>query len=198
MPDAAKSHRLFIALPVSDAVKSEIRKAQHEMQEALPDGSVRWVRPEHLHLTLRFLGSVAGERAGELAECLRIACDGFTPMRFRATGIGFFPKRGYPRVIWTSVPSQDQQLALLQSTVQQATDEFASKPPEKEFSNHITLGRSKKIHRAETATLVNYACKCREHSFGEWTVNTVELLRSELVPDGAHHTVLTAIPLGTK
>jgi len=188
-------HRLFVALPVSDSVKSEIRKSQHELQQALPDSSVRWVRPEHLHLTLRFLGNVLAEGAPELAETLRIACQQFGPLRLRAVGIGFFPKRGYPRVIWTSIPNQAQQLTLLQSAVQQVTQKFTSEPPEKEFANHITLGRSKNIDHVETATLANYAYKWRERSFGEWTADSVELLRSELLPDGAHHTVVKTIPL---
>jgi 2'-5' RNA ligase len=188
-------HRLFVALAAPDAVKSEIEKAQNELRQALPDGSVRWTRPDHFHLTLRFLGNVAVERIDALSENLRIACRDFAPMKVRAERVGFFPERGFPRVIWVAVGEQNQELIRLHRAIQTSTTEFTSEPPENEFAGHITLGRAKKIRRREAETLTDFATRMRERIFGEWTVSSVELLRSELLPDGAHHTVVATIPL---
>jgi RNA 2',3'-cyclic 3'-phosphodiesterase len=198
MSDTGQSqfHRLFVALSVPEVVKSEIRKAQNELREALPGDSVRWTRSEHFHLTLRFLGNVTVERVGELGEELRRACRDFAPLQLRAERLGFFPERGFPRVIWTSVSNQDQQLLSLQNTIQSTTQEFTAEPAEKQFTGHITLGRAKRIGRREADTLTNFAEKMRQRFFGQWTADTVELFKSELLPDGAQHTLVATISLG--
>lgn len=188
--------RLFVALAAPDGVKAEIEKAQDELRQALPDGSVRWTRPEHFHLTLRFLGNVAVDRVDALSDTLLHACRDFAPMKVRAERIGFFPERGFPRVIWVSVCDEHQQLIRLHRAIQTSTLEFTSEPGENEFAGHITLGRAKKIRRREADTLTGFAARMRQKSFGQWKVDNVELLRSELLPDGARHTVLTTIPLG--
>jgi 2'-5' RNA ligase len=189
-------HRLFVALSLPNAVKAEIQKAQGELRAALPDGSVRWIRPEHFHLTLRFLGNVAVDRIDALADKLRLTCRDFAPLQLRAERIGFFPQRGFPRVIWTAVSNKKQQLSPLQSAIQCATLEFTAEPSEKEFTGHITLGRAKKVRRREADALKHFAEKMRKRLFGEWTADTVELFKSELLFDGASHTVMATIPLG--
>jgi 2'-5' RNA ligase len=190
------SHRLFIAVATPDAVKSEIAKAQNELRQTLPEDAVRWTRPEHFHLTLRFLGNVTAERIDALSEKLRDACREIAFMNVRAERIGFFPERGFPRVIWVSVCDEQQQLAQLHGVIQTSTTEFTSEPAENEFAGHITLGRAKKIRRREADTLAGLATRMSQRSFGGWPVKSIELLKSDLLPDGAHHTVLTTIPLG--
>lgn len=198
MSESNKSQfqRLFVALLAPDEVKSAIEKVQNELRQALPDGSVRWTRSEHFHLTLRFLGNVAVDRIEALSDKLRLTCRDFAPIKVRSERIGFFPERGLPRVIWVSVADEGQQLPCLHRAIQSCTMEFTSESAENEFAGHITLGRAKKIRRKEADILTSFATRMRERSFGEWAADSVELLRSELLPEGAHHTVLTRIPLG--
>ena len=191
------THRLFIAFSVPDVVKREIEKVQNELRQSLPEGSVRWTRPEHFHLTLRFLGNVATDHTDKLAASLRMVCGQFAPLKVRAERLGFFPERGFPQVIWIAVSNPDQQLARLQNEIQAASQQFTSEPAEKTFSGHITLGRAKKIRHQEADILANFAVKMRTRIFGEWEVCHVELLRSELIPEGPRYTLKAAIPLGT-
>lgn len=195
-PNKPRFHRLFAALSVPESVKSEIREAQNELQRALPDSSVRWTRPEHFHLTLRFLGNVAVERIDQLTQKLQFTCHKFSPLHIRAERIGFFPERGFPKVIWTSVTSDPQLLVHLHQAIQTSTLEFTSEPAENEFAGHITLGRAKKIRRNEADILTNFVAVMRGRVFGEWTVDDVELMKSELTSDGAQHNVLATIPFG--
>jgi RNA 2',3'-cyclic 3'-phosphodiesterase len=190
------SHRLFIAITTPHVVKTQIENFQNEIRQSLPTGSVRWTRPEHFHLTLRFLGNVAVNRMSELGETLRIACCTFVPLNVRAEGIGFFPLRGFPRVIWTSVSNEHKQLGDLQSAIHSATLKFASEVAETHFTSHITLGRAKNIRRQEADRLANFAAKMRGRVLGEWVVSSVELFRSELSPNGPNHSVIETIPLG--
>lgn len=190
-----QSHRLFIAISAPGEVRSEIEKIQNELRDSLPTGSIRWTRPEHFHLTLCFLGNVAVDRVNDLGESLRVACSQFTPLNVRAQRIGFFPARGFPRVIWIAVSDENHQLAHLQSAIQSETLQFTSEPVEKQFTGHITLGRVKRLKRQEADSLANFASKMHARLLGEWVVRAVELFRSELLPDGARHSVLATIPL---
>jgi 2'-5' RNA ligase len=198
MPDTIKPefHRLFVALSLPHAVKAEIGKAQNELRDALPNGSVRWASPQHFHLTLRFLGNVAVDRTHKLINKLRLACRDFPALQIRVERLGFFPERGFPRVIWTAISTNNTQLARLQSAIQSATLEFTAEPAEKEFTGHITLGRAKKIGRREANVLANFAENMQNRFFGEWTAETLQLFKSELLPDGPDHTIVATTPLG--
>src|SRR5690349_11728363 len=83
--------RLFVALPVAESVKEELRRLQAELRERLPDGLVRWTRPEQIHLTLRFLGEVETGRVGDLITAVRGVGDYSATLRLRADGVGVFP-----------------------------------------------------------------------------------------------------------
>src|SRR4051794_27424374 len=91
--------RLFVALPVAQSVKEELRRLQAELRECLSDGLVRWTRPEQIHLTLRFLGEVETGRVEELTTAVRGAGDRFAPFYLRAERVGVFPHARSPRVI---------------------------------------------------------------------------------------------------
>src|SRR6266487_4607346 len=83
--------RAFLAVPIPDAVKAEIERAQDELRQALPKPCVRWTKREQFHLTLCFLGNVATTRVPELTEAVGAACRGFPALKLRAERIGCFP-----------------------------------------------------------------------------------------------------------
>jgi 2'-5' RNA ligase len=131
-----------------------------------------------------------------LTQKLQVTCHKAFPLHIRAERIGFFPERGFPRVIWTSVTSDPQLLVHLHRAIQTSTLEFTSEPAENDFAGHITLGRVKKIRQNEADILANFATGMRGRVFGEWTVGDLALMKSELTPEGALHNVLATIPFG--
>src|SRR5690242_14727041 len=98
--DEVQSARLFIAVAVPAAVQAGLGIAQKELNQQLRGNEIRWVRPEQIHLTLKFLGNVALEQIEELTSLTREACRRFKPMQLYASGIGFFPSAHRPRVVW--------------------------------------------------------------------------------------------------
>ena len=188
--------RLFIAVAIPEAVKAEIERTQAELCRALPDGNARWTRPEQFHLTLRFLGEVEAARVDALGEATHNACRGFTPLRLRAEGLGCFPDRRRPRVLWTGVRDETDQLPRLQEAVALATRDFTTEAKEEHFTGHVTLARFKGIKRSQAESLAAAAGGLTKRLFGEWTAYQIELMRSELLPQGARHTSLAAIGLG--
>jgi 2'-5' RNA ligase len=187
--------RLFIAVTIPEEVKAKIKAAQAELQRVLPERGVRWTRREQFHLTLRFLGDVEAARVEALETAIRAACRGFGALHLSAGRVGCFPDLRYPRVVWVGVRDEAEQLPRLQQAVQAATEEFTTEPKEEQFTGHVTLARIKGIKRSEAEALGQAAAGMADRPFGQWTAYQVELMRSELSPQGAQHRSLASIAL---
>src|SRR6266568_1048393 len=198
MPEAiaAEHVRLFVALMIPEEVKTEMERVQVELGRGLAAGRVRWARRGQFHLTLRFLGNVEAQRVGQLIEAVRGACQGFPALLLRAQGVDFFPDLRFPRVIWIGVRDEQDGLERLQLTVQNSARDFTTQEPEERFTGHVTLGRVKGIKREETKTVTKLAATLASRSFGQWTADKLQIMRSELSSEAAHHTVLATLLLG--
>ena len=187
--------RIFISLPVSQPVKDEMRRLQQELRKELPENAVRWTRPEQIHLTLKFLGNISAEKVSELTESVRGACVGFHVVALRAEGVGSFPSKGLPRVIWVGVKDERDALKELQSAVMLAAARFAEAAEEPDYNAHLTLGRARNLRPGDARKLRELAERFRGKNFGEWKAEAVEIMRSELSAEGSRHTCITTIPL---
>ena len=196
VPTTESSFRLFVAALAPEEVRKEIGKAQEELRGALPDGCIRWTKSEQLHLTLKFLGNVAVKHVESLTGSIRSACGQFAPLRLRARQVGFFPDRGFPRVLWVGVEDEEGRLPLLQRAIETAWHDLTAEEGAEKFTGHITLGRVKLIRRAEAEILSRAKARMAGRVFGEWTAEQVDLMRSELASAGARHESLAAIRLG--
>jgi len=145
-------------------------------------------------LTLKFLGNVAAPRVAELIESLRVACSQFKALPLHAERIGFFPNMRYPRVVWAWVHDGGEFLPKLQQAIESSVKNFTVEEPEGEFTGHVTLGRVQRIKRPQAEILAKKALEMVNRSFGEWTANNIELIRSELLPGGSRYTTLAEIP----
>jgi 2'-5' RNA ligase len=187
--------RLFLAIPMPEAVRNEITGVQQEMRQLVSRDAVRWTKPEQFHLTLRFLGDVPVERVAALQEAVNAVCRGSPALRLRAQGTGFFPNARSPRVIWAGVNDGEGHLVDLQKKIEAVVRLFTKESGTERFAGHVTVGRVKFLKRPEIEKLAEHAQVVKDHLFGEWTANEVELIRSDLLPAGARHTLLAAIRL---
>jgi 2'-5' RNA ligase len=189
--------RLFVAITIPERVRNEIIAVQHELKP-LALGDVRWTKPEQLHLTLKFLGSVPAASIAAVKNSLSEVCAGVRPFHLRAQGIGFFPNERQPRVVWVGFEGDGNVLADLQTRVERRLAPFVEKPGAEKFLAHATLGRFQKYRRHKTEKLLPRARALANHVFGEWRVENAGLFRSELSPDGARHSVVAVFPFGAK
>ncbi len=190
--EPAAQHRLFVALSVPEPIRREIEREQAELKQLMPVRMARWSNIRQLHLTLRFLGNVEVSRIPELIPALNAACGSFAPVKLQAAGLGFFPEIRSPRV---GVCDNDGQLSRLWAAVHNATRVFSSEEPEKSFSAHITLARLSRSNRHEAEAFAK-TVQARQHKvFGEWTAHGVELVHSQLSPQGARHERVAAVDL---
>jgi len=194
-PEQPSVLRLFIALPIPEAVKTEMEKVQRELGKMASGDGLRWTRREQFHLTLKFLGNVPSERTDALLAATRAACQGRKPFALRAGQAGFFPNEHRPRVLWAGIHGETESLHNLQHAIATATTEFAEKQEDREFAAHLTLARIKITRPAEAQALVGRVRSLKNRILGEWTADRVEVIRSELQPNGSRYTCLAVMLL---
>jgi 2'-5' RNA ligase len=190
--------RLFVALPLPETVCAQIAQAQADLRRALAASTVSWARVEQLHLTLRFLGWVESARLRELNERLAAGLAGFHAPELECAGAGFFPDAHRPRVAWVGVDEPAGRLSELHQRVNAAVGDLAQAPAEGTFVGHITLGRIKRFVVSDAPRLRRWLEAVRARRFGAWLAQEVLLFRSELLPTGARHTVLSRFALAAK
>ncbi|HEX5042832.1 MAG TPA: RNA 2',3'-cyclic phosphodiesterase [Candidatus Polarisedimenticolaceae bacterium] len=133
--------RLFLAVELPGA----LRRALAEVQESLrrSEEGWRWVRPEGLHVTLRFLGEVAQERVPALSPLWRAAAAAAAEPEVEVGGLGTFPPRGRPRVLWVGLRDRSGgNLAALAAALEEAARGAGFTPEQRAFAPHLTLARA--------------------------------------------------------
>jgi len=185
--------RLFVAVTVPDSIKDALCGVQRELQELLSKTTIRWTPREQIHLTLRFFGNVRSEDLDPVKSALQNVCKDTASFRLHAYGLGVFPEKRFPRVIWVGVRDDQNQIGTLQRKIETATAQFGEKPDDRPFSAHLSLGRVKDI-RSREAPLRDFVT-ARAKPFGDWHVGEIELIRSELSYAGVKHSVVARYTL---
>lgn len=189
--------RVFIAIKVEPALVAELCRLQAKLQAVLPANALRWLRPEQMHLTLKFLGEVADEQRNLLERRLAEACLGAHALRLGLEGIGCFPDSRNPRVVWTGVTGDLSALRELQARIDQRTDGLDDPAEARPFSPHLTIGRVK-AKEGRVARQVGDAVQAATVGrLGQWTAAEVWLFQSRLAPEGASYTELASARLSS-
>jgi 2'-5' RNA ligase len=130
--------RTFVALEIGEEMRARIGSLGAELRARLP--GVRWVRPEGIHLTLRFLGATTRAQVERLKPTLALAAAACPPAEVAVARLGAFPERGSPRVLWLGL-SLPAPLAALQSACERAAAATGFDREDRPFRAHLTLGR---------------------------------------------------------
>jgi len=175
--------RSFIAIELPETLKKALAEFQQELGECDPD--VRWTRPEHIHLTLKFLGNIEEDKADIIAAKIKEICEGQPGFKLGILGTGVFPNNRLPRILWAGIELKDE-IKALQAGIEEAMASLGFEREKRRFSPHLTLGRFRSP-RGKQAVL-DKMDSYRENIFGIMDVNSVLLMRSDLDPGGAKHT----------
>jgi 2'-5' RNA ligase len=188
------SLRTFIAVELDAALRTQLGDLQARLQEAFPPRLVRWVRPEGIHLTLKFLGDTPAAQVAQIAEAMCAACEGHALFAISVGGMGCFPNVRRPRVLWVGVEEPTGALSRLQADVERALQPLGYPRERRGFSPHLTLGRIRGRDRDAVEALGAYVARARVR-LGAMEVDEVHLIRSELLPGGAVYSPLAAAHL---
>jgi 2'-5' RNA ligase len=189
--------RSFVAVDLGAPVKTQLGVLQHELKARTPAGAVRWVPPDAVHLTLKFLGDVPEERVGEIVAALQRVCGPLAPLSFSVAGAGCFPNLRRPNVVWVGVEDPSGALRALQAAVEKALNPLGFPPENRPFKPHLTLGRTQRNAPGEDLRAVGERVGALAvGTLGQVDVREILLMRSDLLPGGARYTPLARILLG--
>ena len=196
----AKGDEATLRLFVACELPPEMKTALASLQEALRKKGaprVRWVRPEGIHLTLKFLGAVPQENVAAIRDALAPTVQGIPPLALSLADVGTFGDRRGPRVLWVGMQGDLEPLGRLQQRVDKALEPLGFPPERRAFSPHLTLARvPDRMGRDERQPLRELAKATPVPSAPAVTIRELSLMRSILGPGGAVYERLAAFPLG--
>lgn len=182
--------RSFVAIDVAPPVLKALQGLRAELARHQAD--VRWVRPEGLHATLKFLGSVETPRLEKVRAAIETAVREHAALCVRVRGLGAFPSLHRPRVLWVGMEGDG--LVELAAAVDAALAQLGFEPEKRAFTPHITLGRVNSLHG--WPSLEEDVKAHLDDDFGDSDVTAVTIYQSTLRRDGAVYSALWTIPLG--
>ena len=192
-----KQIRTFIAIELDETINAALTDLQEQLKAKVPRGTVRWVRPEGIHLTLKFLGDVPANRIEEVKQALTQACAGFPAFSFSVEGLGCFPNPRRPRVVWVGVREESGTLMRLQKAIEDRMEKLGFAPEGRRFHAHLTLGRTqRRASSGDVRRLGQLVSETDIGKLGQMEAQTVSLMKSDLKPTGAVYTQLAAAELG--
>jgi 2'-5' RNA ligase len=184
--------RVFVALDIDDSIRTRLEKFLDGVRGFAPEA--RWVRPESMHVTLKFIGEKPAEMVEEIKQALKGIRAGAIEISFR--GYGFFPTAKSARVFWIGIAAGPQ-LGALAKSVDEATAALGIPKEEHEFSPHLTLARrgSGAPHPRKSDGTTNTFHRVQdklaamaELDFGTMTAREFFLYQSQLMRGGARYT----------
>jgi RNA 2',3'-cyclic 3'-phosphodiesterase len=169
--------RLFIAIELPDEIKSIVLQFEKELSEFK---DLRYVRPEHMHLTLSFIGEIPDKDVDAIRD--RLGKINFNQFTLKTAGFGFFPSNKKIRVVWLGL-EKNETFFKLQHDIRELFDH------KEKFMPHITIARARNIITKD-ADVLNEAMKKIKYQDVSFQVEKFLLFKSELTPQGPIHTVL--------
>jgi len=176
-------HRLFVAIDLPAQTKKELGAICFGLPGA------RWVPEDQLHLTLRFIGEVDGGLCKDIQELLATVT--MEPFTIRLQGVGHFPPRKRPRVLWVGIEANDV-LMRLRGRIESILVRSGLEPEGRKYSPHITIAR---LQDTPLVKAGNFLAANGLFATTPFTVQDFLLYSSKLTPKGAIHTVLASYPL---
>lgn len=154
---------------------------------------VRWVAPEAMHVTLKFLGEISDAQRAEVEALMRRLASQEPPFTLRLGGVGAFPSVRSPRVVWVGVTEGEPAVVRLADAIEHAARQMGWRHEERPFSAHVTVARVEmgKAHRLLTERLSQVAWEPPP----SWRATSLTLYQSRLSPGGARYEALAEIPL---
>lgn len=186
--------RTFVAIDLNQKIKNGVSQLIEDLkkQSGVSRG-IRWIRPEAMHLTLKFLGEINEEKVAPITDVLKRISEECQPFPLRMKGTGFFPpKSRAPRVIWIGVEEEDK-LMRLQSQVEKALERMGFPREKRKYHPHLTLGRVKTFSEIKNTLL--FLEKHKDKNFGDMEVKKITFFRSILKPTGAEYSALAELIL---
>ncbi len=180
--------RLFVALEIPAVVRGNLAAVIKSLHAVWPQ--TRWVRPQNLHVTLKFIGEVPETKLAAIRNALA-GVRSEQPVALDFRGLGFFPNEKHPRVFWAGIDASTN-LKTLAANIDGATEKVGIPREQRPFSPHLTLARFEPPRLPEKLRAAIQENAARE--FGSLRTSQFHLIESKLKPSGAEYTTVESFP----
>ena len=181
--------RVFIAIDISEEIRKGLGNLQSELRSKADTkkGDVKWVKPENIHLTLKFLGEIKDEQVVDVCNVVKDVASRHESFELAVESVGCFGGRS-ARVLWVSLGEGSDNLLQLQKDIELQLASAGWPPETREFTGHLTLCRVKNSNAGLrlAAIIENY----KDFKLGIITADSVCVYQSQLTPSGPIYTVL--------
>ena len=181
--------RVFIAVDISEQIKTAISRLQEQLRRKtnIGKGQATWVRPEAMHLTLKFLGEIDDGQLAQVSKVVDEVAKGCRSFNLDVESVGFFGERA-AKVLWVGGGKGSEDLSALANNIEQRLAQAGFPQEEREFAAHLTLCRVKDLSAGKR--LAEEAGNFSAFKAGTVLVDAVKVYQSQLTPAGAVYTVL--------
>jgi 2'-5' RNA ligase len=187
--------RLFVAAEIDPALARELARVAGQVRQRVdsrvPQARLTWVPADRLHFTVRFIGEVDAPRASEIAAVLTPPL-ALAPFDLTLAGVGAFPQKGPPRVIWAGIGEGRDAMTALEREVSTRLAACGIPPEGREYSAHLTLARVRDAGGLRSRDVLDGA---PQQPFGTTRVDAITLFESRLSPKGPTYVALQRTPL---
>jgi len=196
--------RAFLAVAIAAELRDRISAVQQQLKDLVAAGPgrrvrVTWVKPETIHLTIKFLGEIGEAAVEPLRAGVSAAIDGQPAIEIPLGTVGAFPRLQAPRALWIGPPSNWDSLneakgALeLAARIDAVCEKFAVPRDAHPWRPHLTVARVREGERDAGRALETSELTTRTHDIGILHVDEISLMKSEMRPDGPVHTPLWTV-----
>lgn len=183
--------RVFIAAPIPLPDKLVLSNVMDALSSKLAEG-VRWVNPDGIHLTIKFLGDINPSQASVVAEAMGRAAAQVSPFRIGLSGLGMFPNQKKPRVLWAGVEGDMARLTELQEATENELTALGFPKDRRSFNPHLTLGRVRDQVLDRTRRRISLVMSGQDIQATEpWLVESVGLIQTHFGPAGTTYTTMS-------
>ena len=187
--------RAFIAIELPSQIKAALSQFQDNLRTS-KNAAVKWVGPEGIHLTLKFLGNVDEAEIPVLTKALSEAVRGVAPFSLQLGDAGAFPGNQAPRVVWVGVEGEMEPLLTLHNNIDRVLAPLGFPPEKRAFSPHLTLGRVREeASPGERRRLGENIASLKTEAKSSFKVESLSLMRSKLTREGALYSRLASFAL---
>ena len=187
--------RAFIAVELPAGLKSELAGLEVQLKKNSPP-VVKWVDPNKIHITLKFLGEISEDSTAELMLAIEESTQGIQPFQLEVHEVGAFPNLEWVQILWVEVKGELQKITQLQKSIESNTEQLGFPRESRAFSPHLTLGRVRDETRPnERQRLGKLLADTSFSALHNVDVNAVNLMKSQLTPTGPIYTCLGSVKL---
>jgi 2'-5' RNA ligase len=188
--------RTFIAIELPENIKNSLAKLQEQLKAIGTD--VKWVQPQNIHLTLKFLGERDDKKVKQISEILDEVAKNHQTFQIQINALGAFPNLNSPRVIWVGIDQGDVETKNIFKDLEDLICKVGIPKEDRPFSSHITIGRTRssmgKEKLAQAITILGEKIGNVNLIF---TAGTITLFKSTLTPKGPIYEALKVVNLKT-